>query len=74
MADNTTLMSDTQYGLQLMVDMGLDYSLMELYHFQPEKSVVLAAQHSKPKSFWLYMEVWWRGHACGRKSHLHRDA
>ena len=50
MADDMTIMSDTQYGLQLMVNMGLDYSRMELYNLQPVKSVVLAAQPSKPKS------------------------
>ena len=38
------MMSDTQYGLQLMVNMVLDYSQMELYDLQPVKSVVLAAQ------------------------------
>ena len=50
-ADDMLFISDDPDELQLMLDMGFDYSSMENYLLQPVKSVIVVAEPNKRKQY-----------------------
>ena len=56
-ADDMLFISDDPDELQLMLDMGFDYSSMENYLLQPVKSGIVVAEANKRKQYnWQRME------------------